>query len=145
MWQPRPLKPKMPLWAKVVIGGVVTATIVATIGLAQYKPSGHAGAGVHSVTYQADTGSSKTGWGSITMQTPTGISQQNVDLPMQTTDGKWLVFTDFQRGDSLYLSVQGNEDTTTVTCRILVDGKKVSENVATGAYSIATCKGSAAW
>lgn len=40
---------------------------------------------------------------------------------------------------SLTLSATGNEATTTLTCKITVDGEVVSENTSTGAYALVMC------
>jgi hypothetical protein len=43
----------------------------------------------------------------------------------------------------MYVSGQNATEYGTVTCRIKVDGNVVSQNTSSGAYSIATCSGSA--
>ena len=146
MYQPPPPRYKMPLGIKILLAAIAVLITLATIAFARYQPSGHAGAGVHSVVYKVDTGvPGGTGNGSITMQTPTGTSQQDADLPMQTTNDQWVTFTDFQPGDFLYVSVQAGDGTNAVACHILIDGKPVSENSATGDYSIASCSATATW
>lgn len=82
---------------------------------------------------------------SITAETPTGTSQaDNRAVPLRDADNSEFGLSfDFQRGDFVYIAAQNEGKTGTVTCRIKVDGEVVSENTAEGAFSIATCKGSA--
>ncbi len=77
----------------------------------------------------------------VTMQTPTGQTQVDADLPLSTEDGtEGLYFTAFSAGAFLYISAQ-NQDTGSITCRIEVDGTVISQNTATADYGIATCEG----
>jgi hypothetical protein len=77
----------------------------------------------------------------ITIETPTGMSQQSVDVPLRNKSGsKGLRFTDFNYGAFLYISAQNDGEYGDLTCRIRVDGEVVSENTASGAYAIATCQ-----
>lgn len=96
------------------------------------------------VVYEVEGSASSV---SITIETPTGTSQQEgVGLPLAPEGGgvgEHGLSANFQRGDFVYISAQNDGETGTVTCRITVDGRVVSENTADGAYSIATCKGSA--
>mgnify|MGYP001217568671 FL=1 len=81
----------------------------------------------------------------ITIQTPTGTSQQSgVDVPLKTKAGTTGITYTFQAGDFVYLSAQNDTDFGTVTCKIVTEsGAVISTNTASGAYSIASCKGSA--
>ena len=81
----------------------------------------------------------------ITIETPTGTSQQSdVGLPLTNQSGSLGLVMQFSVGDFVYISAQNAlDESTTVTCRILVDGEVISENTASGGFSIATCKGSA--
>lgn len=83
---------------------------------------------------------------SITMQTPTGSSQQNdIDVPLQSksSGNQYLEFT-FTAGDFVYLSAQNSQGYGSVTCAITTDdGDLISQNTASGGYAIATCKGTA--
>lgn len=95
------------------------------------------------VTYYVEGSTSQA---SITMQTPTGSSQQSdVDVPLtRKSDGREGISFVFRSGDFVYISAQNSESTGTVRCRIVgKDGEVVSENVASGGYAIATCKGRA--
>ncbi len=81
----------------------------------------------------------------ITIQTPTGSSQQSgVDVPLKSKAGTdYLQFT-FQSGDFVYLSAQNTSGVGTVTCTISDEsGRVISHNEASGGYAIATCKGTA--
>lgn len=82
---------------------------------------------------------------SITMETPTGTSQQDVSIPLKKksagANDTGLTFT-FDPGDFVYISAQGRGGSNNVICRISVNGKVISQNTATG-YGIATCKGKA--
>ncbi|WP_155854617.1 hypothetical protein [Paenarthrobacter nicotinovorans] len=82
---------------------------------------------------------------SITMETPTGTSQQDVSIPLKKKSAgasdTGLTFT-FDPGDFVYISAQGRGGSNNVICRISVNGKVISQNTATG-YGIATCKGKA--
>lgn len=83
---------------------------------------------------------------SITIQTPSGSSQQNdIDVPLKTKEGgyPYLEFT-FSAGDFVYLSAQNSKGYGTVTCRITTDdGEVIAENSASGGYAIASCSGKA--
>lgn len=77
----------------------------------------------------------------VTAQTPTGVVQSTVELPMQTASGG-RVTERFQAGESVRLSAQ-SRDGRTITCRITIDGRVVSENTSTGEFAIASCEGAA--
>jgi hypothetical protein len=82
----------------------------------------------------------------ITVQTPTGTSQQQgVDVPLENKEGTpGLHFTDFAPGAFVYISAQNaSKYGGSLTCAIEVDGVRISENSASGAYAIATCQGRA--
>lgn len=81
---------------------------------------------------------------SITTQTPTGTSQQaNVDVPLTTTSGGRGLRACFDHGEFVYISAQNDGSTGNLQCRIDVEGVTISSNTSSGAYSIATCDGSA--
>lgn len=80
----------------------------------------------------------------MTMETPTGTSQQSADVPMtRKSDGRQGISFEFGRGAFVYISAQNPGDSGYVTCRIEIDGVTVSENTSTSDYGIATCKGTA--
>jgi hypothetical protein len=83
----------------------------------------------------------------ITIQTPTGTSQQQgVDVPLtsEETGRPGLEFTGFAPGAFVYVSGQiSSEYGGNITCAIEVDGVRISENTASGEYAIATCQGRA--
>jgi hypothetical protein len=86
----------------------------------------------HTVTYRV-TGSARSA--SLTMQTPSGTSQRDVDLP--TSSGLTFTMDGF-----VYVSAQNATDSGTVTCEILSDGQVIATNTSSGAYAIASCSGS---
>jgi FlgD Ig-like domain len=71
----------------------------------------------------------------ITLQTPTGSTQVDVQTPWQRT------YT-FKRGEFVYVSPQ-NDGGGSVGCSIVANGKTISNNIATGDFAIATCDGDA--
>jgi len=81
----------------------------------------------------------------ITMQTPSGTSQQdNLSLPLTSkATGKAGLEFKMDAGEFLYISAQNQGESGTVTCSIFVDGTKVAEVSSEGAYSIASCDASA--
>lgn len=82
---------------------------------------------------------------SITVQTPTGSSQQNdIDVPLKSKSGNDYLEYTFTAGDFVYLSAQNSKSYGTVTCRITTDdGQVIAENSASGEFAIATCTGKA--
>lgn len=76
----------------------------------------------------------------LTAETPTGSTQQSPDLPMRAKEGGLLTF-EFPPDSFVYISAQNKDFGREITCRITVDGVVISENSATGRYSIATCDG----
>lgn len=82
-----------------------------------------------------------TKYASVTMETPTGTSQANPDIPMKkkSSSTPGLTYT-FDTGEFLYLSAQSKTGSGTVVCKISVDGKVISKNSASG-YGVASCKG----
>jgi hypothetical protein len=94
----------------------------------------------YAVRYELD-GTTKQA--DVTMQTPTGRSQQSdIDVPMmdQETNAPGLTFTEFGLGDFVYVSGQNSQSYGTLTCRIKVNGVVMSQNTASGGFSIATCE-----
>jgi hypothetical protein len=80
----------------------------------------------------------------ITIETPSGTSQQNdLVVPIVNKAGETGLRSTFTAGDFVYISAQNQGEHGTVTCRITSDGVVISENTASGAYAIASCKGSA--
>lgn len=77
----------------------------------------------------------------VTVATPTGTSQgSGKAVPLRGPSGPGLTYK-FGPGEFLYVSAQNNGETGNVVCSITVDGKVISQNTASGAYAIATCKG----
>lgn len=106
----------------VVLGGCSTGNALPGSG----APSG----GCRQVSYTTQ-GNAQSGL-SVTMQTPSGQSQQtNVRI------GDEFAYC-FPAGAFLYFSAQNNGDGR-VECIINVDGREVSRNLGLGAYAIATC------
>lgn len=82
---------------------------------------------------------------SITVATPSGTSQSSdIDVPIRKVSDRTLgLQLCMAPGDFVYLSAQNSNDTGTIECRIEVDGHLIASNTSSGAYSIASCKGSA--
>lgn len=78
----------------------------------------------------------------VTLASPTGSQQAEVDLPMKNKAGSEGLQFQFPAGASLYVSAQNKGASGSVTCRIKVNGVVVSENQAVGGYQIVTCHGS---
>lgn len=97
--------------------------------------------GSHTVVYQAEGAGTVSA--SYTWATDDGgTSQGDIDLPLQSqADDNGVELYRFKTGDSLYLSIQNSTDAGAITCRILVDGAKISEVTSSGGYKIATCTG----
>lgn len=95
----------------------------------------------HEVWYRADGDGTTSA--SYTLQSDDGgTRQQDIDLPLTNQKGETgLTFTGFKSGAFVYLSVQNKTAAGAVTCRISVDGKEISNNTSSGAYTIATCQG----
>jgi hypothetical protein len=76
----------------------------------------------------------------ITMQTGTGMSQQNdISVPVKNKNGEPGLHVTMPRGGFTYISAQNQGESGTVTCSIEIDTVVVSTNTSSGAYSIATC------
>jgi hypothetical protein len=81
---------------------------------------------------------------SITISTPTGQSQQDIDVPLMNQEGqRGLHFSGFSSGDFLYVSAQNTDDSpfSNIRCKIKVDGVVISDNESDAEYGIATCQG----
>lgn len=77
----------------------------------------------------------------VTMQTPSGISQEAVaHVPLDADETSSWDYDGFTSGAPLYVSVQGGTENTAITCRIKIDDQVVSENSSSAAYGIATCQ-----
>lgn len=142
----KPTMPKAPLWWMAGIAAVVV--LIAVIAVAKddsgdVTPSADtAPVDVRSTVLYEVEGS--TDYAAVTMETPTGSSQINPDVPMvRTGSGERGLEMEFAAGSFVYISAQNQRAAGTVTCRITVDGTVVAENTATGGYAIATCQGSA--
>jgi hypothetical protein len=125
--------------------GLVMATVVyaAWWGLDSDAPATSVRT-THTVSYQADGGDARgIRTANYTIRTDNGgTSQGSTNLPMKNRNGDTgLTFTGFRSGDFVYLSVQNQDAAGSVTCRIVVDGQILSENISTGGYTIATCQG----
>lgn len=58
------------------------------------------------------------------------------------TGGDWESRFTAEPGQFLYVSVQNRDDSGTVTCEILVDGRVIESATSRGGHVIATCSGS---
>lgn len=94
----------------------------------------------HTVLYEAE-GAARTA--SYTLKSDDGGTRQgDFDLPLRNqSGGQGLTFTGFSTGAFVYLSIQNGDEYGSVTCRITVDGVKLSENTSDGGSMIATCQG----
>lgn len=127
-------------------GGLIALLVVAFAIFALQEPgrpvspptSARPAPVVHTVIYQVEG----EGTAQLTLTTPDGQTQMSADLPVVNNAGTTgLRFEGFGPGDFVYISAQNQRGYGSVTCRITVDGTVISENTATGGYSIATCKG----
>lgn len=74
----------------------------------------------------------------LTYQTANGGTSQHAKAKVpQTITGT------FTRGQHVYLSAQNAHEAGTVTCTITADGVEVASNTSSGAFTIATCSGTA--
>lgn len=134
--------------------GVAVAAVICGILVvfawpkASAEPSASSSSTSTTVVYEAE--SAGTDEGSITLQAPTGTQQANTGLPLKTTDGETgISYTGFQPGAFVYLSVQNQKASGSVTCRITIKSvtgnltvsRVISENTSTGGYVIASCQG----
>lgn len=90
------------------------------------------------VIYQVST-SSRSHPISLTYENQSGNSEQ---LDTTTRNGEWTKSLRLEPGDFMYVSVQNDQDSGTVECKILVDGRVVERAKSSGSYVIATCSGS---
>lgn len=79
----------------------------------------------------------------VTITTPSGITQLDASLPLSRTDGTGGASYSFRPGSAVYISAQNQGEGRSVTCHIRVNGVEISVNTASGAYTIATCSGTA--
>jgi len=117
-----------------VFGGAIGIALAVIGGVVLSRPAAPARRTVV-YTVEADSayGSGRTG--SYTIKTDNGGTKQGTGLlPMTGT------YT-FHTGDFVYVSVQNGQGLGSVTCRITVDGKVLSENTSSGGFVIATCQG----
>lgn len=79
----------------------------------------------------------------ITMETPSGTSQgANKKVPLANKEtGKRGISLTMERGDFVYISAQNQGSSGTLTCKISVDGVVIAKVTSSGAYTIASCKG----
>lgn len=123
---------------------VVLAAVLLVAGCAQDAPAPkrNLAAVERAVVYQVyGTATSAD----ITFATPSGTQQRSVSLPLRTAAGPGLRGT-VPPGQFLYISAQQsgeNDYEASITCRIIVDSKVISENTSSGRFSIVSCKGTA--
>lgn len=141
-WTPPPKRPKR---TALLVAWVLVATAI--LGCILYaawpylKPAQQVPT-THVVVYEVE--SSGTTEGFLTLEAPTGTQQSKADLPLTSP----LSFP-FNPGAFVYLSVQNQNDTGSVTCRITDQAttgsytvsRVISENTSSGGYTIASCKG----
>lgn len=86
----------------------------------------------------------RTNRGSATMQTPSGIQQEDIDTLRFGTntpfDDRPLSYEfEANSGEFVSISVQNGNDSGTITCTILSDGRQIAQNTSSGAFVIASC------
>ncbi|MFB9713986.1 MmpS family transport accessory protein [Arthrobacter methylotrophus] len=146
------------LWgiAAKVIGGTAVATLVvvaalswmsssaskATSAASSPASSGQRLSSSRTVVYEVE-GTAKVV--DITMSTASGISQQsNLKVPITAKDsGERGLTVTVNPGAYVSILAQNQGSSGTVTCRITVDGTVVSTVTSSGAYTIASCSGTA--
>lgn len=94
----------------------------------------------HKVVYKVSVLQSGCHSIGTTYRMPSGTAQKDVracsDSTTVTIDSRTA-----QRGDFLYLSVQNDENFTTISCQIFVDDILTYQTKSTGEYVIASCSG----
>lgn len=83
------------------------------------------------VTYESGGSASR---GAMTMITPSGTSQVTRTVPHSSTH------SGFRSGDFLYVSVQNQGDSGSISCAISAGGRVLASNRSSGAYAIVTCE-----
>jgi hypothetical protein len=135
-------------WASVAIVGLIAGTALATAPARAAKAEADRQERVAimaeimaplDVLYEVEGTASVV---AVTIEKPSGTEQANVSVPLTNKGGTRGLTLKFERGDFVYISAQNQGESGTVTCRITVDGEVLSENTSSGAYSIASCKGS---
>lgn len=104
--------------------------------------SGSPASAVPHVVFYAEGEGTKAG--AMTLRSESGGTiQKDVALPLvDTSTGTAGLASDlFRSGDRLYISVQNKEPAGSVTCRIVVDGKKIDEATSSGPYKVVSCVG----
>lgn len=127
---------------RLAVAVAVAAGVVVVLAVQAWPKASREVAAVtsHTVVYEAD--GVGTAEGSITLEAPTGTQQVKAALPLRTKAGATgLTYPGFKSGAFVYLSVQNQSASGSVTCRILVDGTPISENTSSGGYVIASCQG----
>lgn len=138
----RPLWLRVAIFAGIILAGIVVIRLLGATNNQPNPTAAYTPRPLPTVVYELDGTAAAA---DITIETPTGTTQQQgVDVPLTTKGGgKGLTIRGFSPGAFVYLSAQNTGGYGSLTCRIKVDGDVVSENTATGAYAIATCKGTA--
>lgn len=90
------------------------------------------------VVYELD---GSVNYADITIVTPDGMEQITADVPLMNRNGDVGLHLTFPAGEFVSISAQKPGERGTLTCRIKVDGRVVSENTSTAAYGIASCDG----
>ena len=121
--------------------GWLALALVATSGCSSEEPE-PAAPKLVTVTYEV-VGDLQSA--DVTMQTPTGTSQQTVAVPIKNQSGGDGLSFKMREGAFAYIAAQNGDSDSygPIQCRISVDGRVVSENSSTGQFSIATCKAAA--
>lgn len=105
---------------------------VGTTGDTSGRSSFGASSAPRSVTYEVSGTATRA---SLTYQNASGGTEQaDVSVP-------WKKTISVKAGTFLYLSVQNNTSSGSITCKIMVDKKQFKISTSSGAYKIASCDG----
>jgi hypothetical protein len=105
-----------------------------------YDFSQSVNADAHEVVYKVSVLQSGCHSIGTTYKMPNGTAQKDVSACSNSTTVT-IDSRTAQRGDFLYLSVQNDENFTTISCQIFVDDILTYETKSTGEYVIASCSG----
>jgi hypothetical protein len=139
-WPQPPRKPvTSQAWFWLVVGVGIVAFVIGAVAVAKHArdttptDAPATTAAGHVVVYQVD---GTAGTADVTYLTRGGEEQQN---------GTLLPFakhmTDSEAGSLLSLVAQSKSPDGSVTCRIVVDGRVISEHTSSGGYAVVSCDG----
>lgn len=134
-----PRKPKLRLTQKFMIGGAIVAIIGVALTVWGNAAKTSNSSKTYEVTYEVEGSAPSV---NITMNTPTGTSQQqDVRVPITNRSGTEGLKVTMRSGSFAYISAQNTGSAGVLTCHILLNGVDVVDNTSSGAYAIVTCSG----